>query len=519
MIRRKLHRGIVFTNPGQKMQKHYAVLSTKVLVVLSLALVSSSVPPSLAHSQADNRTLQQKAAFKWAYMYYLMHHHHWPSIQQPAPSKTTLNAKSFGVMGDGVTDDQNAITQALASAKSQNANLYFPPGNYIHSSTIVIDSVYTYGAGSSTMLTATTASNGAVELIGNSPSLNTLVVQYQNPSTASSRTPVPDTTPQESAVWVQSATNFGINQITINNSSENALDVIQSNNGTITNNQINETTSMWDGLQIADSNNVQIENNSFSSLGQNCVIDCVPISTGSQAVTIANNQISLTEPMSFLANAIAINISALSMSTISGNSITGTSSPEGIKLNSGTAPGINQIQIEDNTLSNLGQCVSMNGSFVTNIQITGNTMTNSGGGVSIDYNCANITISSNAISNMSGNGIFSFDCDNITIQNNIISNITYNAVLFNATYVGTGAVTVSSNTISNCVSGLTIDSAVLFFFSSSGQFTALTITNNTYSGPANDAAYYIDCQQTASGITRTISGNTTSTLLPNNIVP
>ncbi|MGH7249645.1 MAG: glycosyl hydrolase family 28-related protein [Minisyncoccia bacterium] len=116
----------------------------------------------------------------------------------------SYNVQQFGAKGDGITDDQNAINQAIARATGTGLSVYFPPGNYLHSSLIVSNGVALFGAGASTILTATDNTNGAIKLTGNGPSLSNVVVQYANPL-AIPFPPFPDTTPQYSGIWVQSA--------------------------------------------------------------------------------------------------------------------------------------------------------------------------------------------------------------------------------------------------------------------------------------------------------------------------
>ena len=45
---------------------------------------------------------------------------------------TIISVKDFGAKGDGITDDSDAILQAIASLPKTNAKLLFPPGIYIH---------------------------------------------------------------------------------------------------------------------------------------------------------------------------------------------------------------------------------------------------------------------------------------------------------------------------------------------------------------------------------------------------
>lgn len=52
-----------------------------------------------------------------------------------------INVKSYGAVGDGVTDDTDAINAAIQAAA--NAVLYFPPGTYSISGSLVVDKIIT----------------------------------------------------------------------------------------------------------------------------------------------------------------------------------------------------------------------------------------------------------------------------------------------------------------------------------------------------------------------------------------
>ncbi|KAF2153724.1 glycoside hydrolase family 55 protein [Myriangium duriaei CBS 260.36] len=56
------------------------------------------------------------------------------------PASSMLNVKNYGAKGDGVTDDTQAIRNALKDATYDNV-IYFPAGSYIITSTIVIPKV------------------------------------------------------------------------------------------------------------------------------------------------------------------------------------------------------------------------------------------------------------------------------------------------------------------------------------------------------------------------------------------
>jgi hypothetical protein len=86
----------------------------------------------------------------------------------------SLNVHDFGAMGDGVTDDTQAINKALQAGHDQQANVYFPSGTYLCNTvdsagnilTLLADGlqgITIYGDGSTSVLT-TSLSQGSVLL-------------------------------------------------------------------------------------------------------------------------------------------------------------------------------------------------------------------------------------------------------------------------------------------------------------------------------------------------------------------
>lgn len=57
-----------------------------------------------------------------------------------------VNVKAYGVEGDGITDDTEAIHRADAAAKLSGAPLYFPPGIY-KVTALILNAPFIYGAG------------------------------------------------------------------------------------------------------------------------------------------------------------------------------------------------------------------------------------------------------------------------------------------------------------------------------------------------------------------------------------
>jgi len=493
----------------------------------------------------------------------------------------SFNVTQFGAKGDGVTDNQSAITQAINRAQGTGLSVYFPPGNYLHSGLIVSNGVALYGAGASTILTATNSANGAIELTGNGPSLSQLVVQYANP-VAAAITSYPNTAPQADAVWVQSANNFAVYKVTMLNSSQNNIDVFQSNNGSVSSNQMITTSNMFDGMQIIDCNNVRILGNNFLYDGKD-YDDLVVLygSTGSQNLTIAYNQL---QAIGSNPHGIGMYLTGLQSSSIDYNYITNGNTGvqiRGIDLEAdaggfGYGPVSNVVvagnKLIDGNISNTSLSIilydeSFTGNYLNNVQIIGNTITNTyyaifpysaGSNINIaentmvnsaspiygeyfginnsisfntiinsggdamdiyDYSGASsITITSNTVDTViAGNGIYcSSEGGTFIIQNNTLKDIANNGIYFNANSGSTASATIFGNILSNCC---VTSGNVIEIPSGGGTVSSLTVQNNYYGGPANNATYYVESLVLGSATNPNISGNTQATALPNNLAP
>ena len=85
-----------------------------------------------------------------------------------------VNVRDFGAVGDGVTDDTQAIKDALATCGSVWSNkpsvLYFPRGNYIIKECITLNDKYLSieGEGLSNTNIITQGDHNGIELIGSS---------------------------------------------------------------------------------------------------------------------------------------------------------------------------------------------------------------------------------------------------------------------------------------------------------------------------------------------------------------
>ncbi len=76
-----------------------------------------------------------------------------------------FNVKSYGAVGDGVTDDLGAIQAAIDAAEAAGGGMVFlPSGSYLISAFFTMDSpnVTLYGAGASSRIIAATGSGAFV---------------------------------------------------------------------------------------------------------------------------------------------------------------------------------------------------------------------------------------------------------------------------------------------------------------------------------------------------------------------
>jgi len=458
----------------------------------------------------------------------------------------SYNVQQFGAKGDGVTDDQSAIDQTIARAKGTGLSVYFPPGNYLHSGLIIADSVILQGAGASTILTATNSTNGAIELTGNNSGVTNLVLTYQNPTPVSYTSP--DTTPQAGAVWIQSANTFKVTQITINNSSNNGIDVFQSTNGTVSNLLITNTPG--DGMQILDCNSVQVLSNNIQTIN-GYALSVFYGATGSQNLTINHNQLYCSSGFeTFL-------VTGVQSGQINYNVV--SSLEYGILIfgdQAGVSPGYGPVSdlivssnsivspVDDFTFNYVSHFTLSNGDlnnvqFVNNLfsisdasssnflDVSGNNITVSGNknltGLTVESG-SNINILSNTILNSPNNGstgIFISNGSNILIQNNQIGTATYGiggpaiaAGYFFTTNIG--PLQISNNQLANCCAA---GSANVIDIQNDGTVVGLSITGNNYAGPANHAQYYIQSLVPGSATNPNINGNTQTTALPNNLAP
>jgi hypothetical protein len=90
----------------------------------------------------------------------------------------------FGAVGDGKTDDTQALQNAFNAAKAEGKTVYIPPGTYAHSGTLSLNGVNVVGSGSQTVLFATNPDEEAIKL-GSNSSLSNIETRVDAPNRSS----------------------------------------------------------------------------------------------------------------------------------------------------------------------------------------------------------------------------------------------------------------------------------------------------------------------------------------------
>lgn len=131
------------------------------------------------------------------------------------------SVKSFGAVGDGTTDDTEAFMKAAASG---NTYLYIPPGHYIITSEMIIntDNTTVYGAGQSSIIEQKVWGRGVIQLRGQGCCARDLLCLNTQPktplSTALSQRYEGDVSRQRSTgVYVLSEGNCRVENVRVEN--------------------------------------------------------------------------------------------------------------------------------------------------------------------------------------------------------------------------------------------------------------------------------------------------------------
>jgi parallel beta-helix repeat protein len=432
-----------------------------------------------------------------------------------------VNIQSYGAVGDGITDNQSAITSAVTAANSAGKALYIPPGVFKHSGVIDLQGASMFGRGYISILAASDPANSSFKLNGTSPQLKSCRFTSPNATTRLS-------SGNSNAVFISGATNFEIYGIYVEGMGSTGIiaKVGTSSGGNIHHNWVSDNYS--DGIHMTHGTyDVEIHHNRVRRTGDDMIAVVSYLNDGAicRDINIYNNDVrdqkwargitavgaqNVTITNNTVVNSWGAGIYAYAESTrstygndgiqISNNTIIGANASLDPTINSDTSKIVRQGAIHVGGYT---------GQIAQNITIDANTITASRYRViSLSPNVAGCTITGNTINGSGNEGFYLGSADNVTISDNSVSNIKSYGVY--ALKEGSGSLVIDNNQFTdiNTGSGSGVD---VIFVQASGAFSTVTITDNHYDNPSSyPLDRYIECRFP----TAYVSGNTTSTSEP-----
>ncbi|PWT95922.1 MAG: hypothetical protein C5B53_10585 [Candidatus Melainabacteria bacterium] len=214
------------------------------------------------------------------------HSHHQFTQPKPVQAVPTLNVRDFGAVGDGVTDDTNAIQNTFNAAQAAGKGVLFPAGIYLHTSTITANSIPLFGVGAASTLLANNPSSTALILTGVSPSIQNMVV-----SSVPASTGIIDITPTDSTLLVDAAQGFVVQNITIvQGTGRIGIYLHQSAVGNVSAVTLNGTGDPQDwGIFISGCANTSLLGNLLLNEGLSITTDTLNPTTSTSIAVIGNS--------------------------------------------------------------------------------------------------------------------------------------------------------------------------------------------------------------------------------------
>lgn len=301
----------------------------------------------------------------------------------PKPArKVAASVRDFGAVGDGITDDADAIQKAIDNCP--NGELYFPTGTYVISHAIRIrPNIHIAGDSSNSIIIAKEGTKRGATMLRIDKASN---VQLENICISGN-----------SSVNYENMDDLGgISQLDLSNS-----DNISIKNCYFIDN-------IYAAIRDVNTHNVVVENCKFLN------VDCGFITLGNYNVhdIIVRDSVfdghNKSEPVSLMANGSHDNI------LIENNQMLNKTSGCGVYV-FGQQPCHN-IKIINNVIDSCSTGIKVLNT--TNVQVLHNSISNLTGGAGIRiYNCTDAVLDDNTCYNIPQDGLDVKDCTNLTITN------------------------------------------------------------------------------------------------------
>ncbi len=445
-----------------------------------------------------------------------------------------INVKNYGAKGDGTTDDTAAIKKAIGMGR-RGDKIYFPTGNYLHSTYLEFKNLSVFGDGAAkSLITATSAANGALEFVGESVAVDQVCVQYASPADS--------TAYLANGIWFNDVTLFAVKNVTVQNVSANGVSVHDCLVGTISASTISSPTET--GVYLLNSKDIVVSQNTFPLTSTAVYVNNSKLrSNVAQNIAIQSNLIQNSSGATLSA---AIYVVGVSHCTIVNNSI--NNNPfGGVLIQGDNLPNLGNalyVTVKNNTFNNCALLGNINinsnstGSLlpkltVQQVIVTGNIMKTNNPSFAIialgsqPETMSGISITNNDIENVpTAPGIYVDNAGSSTITGNTIKTTVVGSI-----YLGpgnNGACVVDQNIMQNAGPNSlgaypSSHNAVIDLeptLKGGTNLTSVEIKNNSYSGSTTLLDDFIFDGAPAHLLkSDVVSGNTTATGLPTIVTP
>jgi len=339
-------------------------------------------------------------------------------------STPSVNIVDFGATPNDSTDDTAAIKNAISSAQSQGKVVYVPAGRFNHT-LFYLYGMQMFGDGDTSILYAPNPDDIQIILQGDKSSLTNIKVSAATTVRSNSN---------KFAVYMENATNFTINHVTVDGANDAGILSYRSSFGQITDNNVQNTLAdaihttagshdiyiarnvvrnpgddmiavvSYNGGQCSNQAgfdmvyNVLIENNDVANSNWGRGISVV----GGKDITIRNNKIANSSAAGlYIASESSYNTCSVSNVRIESNTIDGTATsstvihPAVLIYSGAVGQSIHEILLANNIVSNTPARDGIQVRNVsTNIAFMNNAVTNTNGGL-VNDSSGNIYCSGN----------------------------------------------------------------------------------------------------------------------------
>ncbi len=405
-----------------------------------------------------------------------------------AEINAAINITSHGAVGDGVTDNQAALTSAIAAAVSQNKPLYVPPGVFRHSSVLPLNGASLFGHGYISVLAASDPMNAAVRLNGD----NTYVRKCRFVVLGATQR---EFNPAQTSLHLIGATNFEVSGCYFEGAACNAIIAsdITSAYGDIYDNWVWNTFS--DGIHLTrGAHHIDIWNNHVRDTGD----DMIAVVSYANQPSQCNNIWVIGNDVRRQTHGRGISCVGSKDMVIEGNYIE-KSDGSGVHVVSEVSYDIypvSNVSVLDNYITDTANESSHGGITVQgrpgysvdNVLVDGNVILNSKSyGMRILDNAHNVTVQNNYIWSTVDSGIdCQNDIENITIASNTIEETGHYGI-FSYAPNATGSFVIDDNQFTNInnIPEVNENYVDVIIISQGSTWSSVSISNNNYDNPGN----------------------------------